>query len=74
MVLTEHPPREEGVAVVRCPSCHGLRSISVRNRDSGALCRDCRRGEVVTPEEFFEFWLERFSLAQIRRMGKEIWR
>jgi hypothetical protein len=73
LAVTENPSREEEVAVVRCPSCQGLRSISFRNRDSGALCKDCRRGEVVTVEDFHSYWLERFMLEEIWRIGKEIW-
>jgi len=70
VAVTENPSREEEVAVVRCPTCRGLRSISFRNRESGALCKDCRRGEVVTVEDFYGFWLTRFSLAEIRVMGR----
>jgi len=55
------------VAVARCSACGGLRTISHRNRSTEALCLDCRRGDVVSVAAF---WLERFSLAEIRAMGR----
>ena len=41
-------PAEE-VAVVRCPSCYGLRTISYRNRDTAALCAEPRRQSRIPP-------------------------
>ena len=64
----------EEVAVVRCPSCSGLRTISYRNRDTDALCLDCRRGEIVRRETYWDWWLERFSAAECAAMARAIWR
>ena len=63
----------EELAVVRCSSCLGLRTVSYRNRDTAARCPDCRRGDVVPLSAFHDFWLQRFSLAEICTMGKHIW-
>ena len=38
-----------------------------------SLCSDCRDGNVVTRAEFFDFWLEHFSLEEIVQMGRAIW-
>ena len=64
----------EEPALVRCPSCLGLRTISHRNRDTAALCLDCRRGEVVSRETFRDWWLERFSADECAAMARAIWR
>ena len=64
--------REE-VAVVRCPSCSGLRTIAYRNRDTDALCPDCRRGDIVRRETYWDWWLERFSAAECAAMARAIW-
>ena len=42
----------EQLAVVRCPSCLGLRTVAFRNRDTAPLCPDCRAGEVVSRETY----------------------
>ena len=68
---TQAEPEE--VAVVRCPSCSGLRTISYRNRDTAALCADCRAGEVVRRETYWDWWLERFSAAECAAMARAIW-
>ena len=58
---------------MRCPSCSGLRTISYRNRDTAALCPDCRRGEIVRRETYWDWWLERFSAAECAAMARAIW-
>jgi hypothetical protein len=63
----------EEPALVRCPSCLGLRSIAFRNRDTAALCPDCRRGEVVPRETYYVWWLERFSAEECAVMARSIW-
>jgi len=63
----------EALALVRCPSCGGLRSISHRNRGTQARCKDCRKGHVVLKTRYHNYWLERFSLEEIVEMGKAIW-
>ena len=68
---TQAEPEE--VAVVRCPSCSGLRTISYRNRDTDARCLDCRRGEIVRRETYWDWWLERFSAAECAAMARAIW-
>lgn len=66
---------EEGVALVRCPSCDGLRGVSMRrSRDTAlALCPDCMRGNVVTRAEYHQWWLDRFTPEEIRALGRAIW-
>ena len=64
---------EEPLATVRCPCCKGLRSISHRNRNSPALCPECRKGNVVPRTRYHNYWLERFSLDEIRELGRQIW-
>ena len=58
---------------MRCPSCSGLRTISYRNRDTDARCLDCRRGEIVRRETYWDWWLERFSAAECAAMARAIW-
>lgn len=47
--------------------------MSVRNRDSRAHCSECRRGKVVTRTQFHNYWLQRFTLAEIDEMAHAIW-
>ena len=63
----------EEPALVRCHSCLGLRSLSHRNRDSAALCGSCRRGEAVPRENYYAWWLERFSAEECAAMACAIW-
>ncbi len=74
MAVAEAKTWQEPVetAVVRCPSCLGLRTLA-RNRDSAALCPDCRRGEVVPRETYHAWWLERFSAEECAAMARSIW-
>ena len=60
-------------ALVRCSSCLELRTVSYRNRDTAALCSDCRRGEVVPRENYYEWWLQRFSAEECAAMARAIW-
>ncbi len=60
------------IAVVRCSSCLGLRTVSHRNRGSIALCPDCRRGEVIPRETFYAWWLEQFSAEECAAMARAI--
>ena len=55
-------------------SCLWLRIVSYRNRDTAALCLDCRRGKVVSRETFRTWWLERFSADERAAMARAIWR
>ena len=36
-------------------------------------CIDCRKGRVVHREDFYDFWTERFTLEEIRDLGRAIW-
>lgn len=59
-----------GLALIRCPSCQGLRSASIRRVSTMiALCKECARGEVVPRWKFCSFWVERFSLEEIEEMA-----
>ena len=60
-------------ALVRCPSCLGLRTVSSRNRDTVARCCNCRPGEVVPRETYYTWWLERFSAGECAAMARAIW-
>ena len=56
VAVAEARTRAQHPALVRrCSSSHGLRTVFQRNRDSIALCPDCRRGEVI-PRETFCDW------------------
>ena len=62
------------VIAVRCPSCGGLRGVSARHASRiGGNCSECRKGRVVRREDFYVFWLERFSPDEIREMARAIW-
>ena len=60
--------------MVRCPSCDGLRAISTRIvRRSKRVCLDCRGGNVVYREDFYDFWTQSFSMQEIQEMARAIW-
>jgi hypothetical protein len=64
----------EEVLVRRCPSCGGLRGVAARHASrNGETCLDCKHGRVVTREEFYAFWLERFSIEELREMARALW-
>ena len=66
--------QKEGVETVRCPVCNGLRGIQKRHLTrSKHICPDCRKGHVVTRTQFHNYWLERYSMEEIREMGRAIW-
>ena len=64
---------KEALAIIRCPSCQGLRSIAQRNHKTNALCKDCRSGNVVPRWTFCSFWVERFTQKEIDEMARTIW-
>lgn len=62
------------IEMVRCPSCNGLRPVSKRIvLRVKRTCIDCRKGQVVYREDFYEFWTQRYSLDEIKEMGRAIW-
>lgn len=61
------------LSLTRCPSCDGLRGITNRNRETAALCKDCRSGKVIPRSAFFGFWLEIFTDEEIEEMADAIW-
>jgi hypothetical protein len=62
------------IEMVRCPSCQGLRPISRRIfTRAKRTCIDCRNGEVVYREDFYDYWTELFTLEEIEEMGRAIW-
>ena len=66
--------QKEGVETVRCPICKGLRGIQKRHLNrSGKICPDCKKGHVVPMTQFYNYWLERYSMDEIREMGRAIW-
>jgi hypothetical protein len=60
------------LTTVRCPSCNGLRGVS-HIKNSGRLCKDCRKGHIVPRTQFHNYWLTRFSIDEITEMGRAIW-
>ena len=64
---------QEAPVTVRCPLCKGLRSLAFRNRNTQAVCPECRKGNVVKRSQYHNYWLQRFSLQEIREMGRAIW-
>lgn len=59
---------------MRCPSCAGLRSMSLRHASRApTLCGECRSGNPVPRSRYHNYWLERFSLDEIRDLAKAIW-
>ncbi len=50
-----------------------VRTLARRNRESVALCPDCRRGEVVARDDQYALWLERFSAEECAAMARAIW-
>jgi len=76
MAVVEQETRpEEPVVLLRCPSCDGLRSVSARTarRREGTVCAQCAKGRVVTRADLFDYWLQRFSLEEIRELAFGIW-
>ena len=71
-LVQDKKARDPDPITVRCRSCNGLRSAA-RQRDTGALCPECRKGNVVMKTQFHNFWLERFSWDEIRDLGRAIW-
>ena len=65
--------KPETITTVRCPTCQGLRAVTRRNLGVAGQCPSCRRGNVVPRTQFHNYWLERFSLDEIRDMGRAIW-
>jgi hypothetical protein len=60
--------------MVRCPSCNGLRPVSQRIvLRVRRTCLDCRKGNVVYREDFYDFWTQNFSMQEIEEMAKAIW-
>lgn len=74
MSLLERQRPADEITMVRCPSCEGLRAIYVkRHRSFSGKCYDCRRGKVVRREEFYAFWIERFTPQEISDMARAMW-
>ena len=82
--LAAHPPERssqdlelvqepQAPLTVRCPCCKGLRTIARSRANAHPLCPDCRRGDVVKRSQFHNYWLERYSLEEIRELGRAIW-
>jgi hypothetical protein len=60
--------------MVRCPSCDGLRALSTRIAiRAKRTCIDCRNGNVVYRADFYEFWTQKYTMEEIREMGRAIW-
>ena len=46
---------------------------SITDSAARALCPECRKGNVVPRTRFHNYWLERYSIEEIREMGRQIW-
>lgn len=64
--------RESEVVLARCPSCDGLKVVTVRRARDKKLCVDCRSGRVVYRGDFFAFWRERFDDETLQEMARHI--
>lgn len=76
--LVSIPPkklrREEPFEVVRCARCQGLHTVSARHARRKTMCRACSHGRTPTHiQEYYDFWLERFSMDEIVVMAVAIW-
>ena len=73
MVVVQESPLP--VTTIRCPSCGGLRSADTEYlvRFKRRLCRECSWGKVIPLTRFHNYWLERFTMDEIREMAKWIW-
>jgi len=61
------------VTVIRCPKCKGLRSCYPRHEKRQAgICKECKAGTVISAEQFYGFWLEHFTNAEIEEMARAI--
>lgn len=73
MVLVQEPKKYvEEIVLVRCPSCLGLRGVSKRHASRTHRCKECKRGKVIRREEFWEWWLERFTQQEINEMAEAL--
>lgn len=59
-----------------CPECGTTRKVSVRQMsryfagETAGLCVECREVPTVVTDELREWWLERYSLDEIRRLAQ----
>lgn len=75
-LTTRHP-----TVTVRCPECGDTREITARQlrrtRQDGRqpLCNICLHSDPRTPptQEHYDYWLERFTIEEIREIGTMIW-
>jgi hypothetical protein len=47
-------------------------SVSQRRATEGRKCPDCKRGRVIRREDFYDFWLERFTVEEICEMNEAL--
>lgn len=71
-----HSPRR----TVSCPSCNDKREISSRQyrrilyEDASKLCNLCRQTpEPQIRERHRRFWLDRFTVEEIKLLSHDIW-
>lgn len=61
------------ITLIRCPTCDGLRGCYARHeKRQPGQCKECRNGDVVLKEQFFGYWLERYTYAEIDEMAQAI--
>jgi hypothetical protein len=74
MSVVERERPVDQITMIRCPSCGGLRGIHLRHsRSFSGKCYDCRRGRVIRREEFYDFWIKRFTPQEIQDMARAMW-
>lgn len=57
---------------MRCPTCDGLVTVKQRYVTRTHACGDCRAGNVIGREQFYDFWLDQFTPDEIKDMANAI--
>lgn len=47
-------------------------TVETRHVTRAKSCVDCRKGQVIRREDFYDFWLEQFTPSEIKEMGDAI--
>jgi hypothetical protein len=64
----------EEIVVRLCPSCEGYAASPHGTRTETATCAKTANADgSCVREEFYSFWLERFTAEELREMGRAVW-
>lgn len=73
-------PRLAATVKVRCATCGDIDTVTDRQyrrkQQQGRvhICRLCRLTPVKPPNQsHYNYWLQRFTMEEIREMGRAIW-